>query len=91
MLALMATLAAEVAGIATRAMLAIMGASDRVRVLSFTLLLVALLSGLLTLGLTPVTLKLRRTAPPRAIVVAAVIIGLIPLMTLFLLWMREFN
>ena len=88
MLTLLATVAAEVAGIATRALLLIVGASDRIHVLSVTLLLVALFSGLLTLGLTPISLKLRRVAPPRAIVVTAVIIGWMPLVTLLLLWMR---
>ena len=89
MLAMLATLVAEVFGIAARALLMFVGSSEWVRVFSVTLLLVALLSGLTTLGLTPIAIRVRRSAPPRAIVVTAVIIGWMPLVTLALLWIRE--
>ncbi len=81
MLSLLAALIAEVLGILSRFLMLQVGTSDRLQVLSGTLLLVAVLAGLCTLLLTPVTLKLREVPPPRPIVVSAIVIGLIPLLT----------
>jgi hypothetical protein len=89
MLSLMATLAAELVGVGARIALVLLGPSDKARVLSAAFLVVALLAGLITLVLTPVTLKVRRVAPPRFVVTAAVVIGCLPLVTLMLVWMRE--
>jgi hypothetical protein len=49
------------------------------------LLMVALATGALCLGLTPLAYRVRRAAPPRAIAIAAVLIGLTPLVTLIVL------
>jgi hypothetical protein len=49
------------------------------------LLFVALATGLLCLLFTPLAYRVRRTAPPRTIAVAAVLIGLAPLITLIVL------
>ncbi|MDG2384020.1 MAG: hypothetical protein P8N76_20275 [Pirellulaceae bacterium] len=87
MLALMSTIAAECSGIFVRILLMTNDASDRLRVLSTTLLLVAFLSGTITLILTPVASRLRRTAPPRSIVIIAYIMGIVPLITIALLSM----
>jgi hypothetical protein len=88
MLSLLATLIAQIVGILIRLLMMQVGDSPRLRVLSGTLLLVAVLAGLTTLLLTPVTLKFRRVPPPRPIVVSAVIIGLIPLVTVAILVFR---
>jgi hypothetical protein len=88
MLALLATLLSEVVGILIRLFGLRIGFSARLQVLSGTLLTVALLSGLATLLLTPVTLKLRRVPPPRPVVVSAVIAGLVPLLTAWMLATR---
>jgi hypothetical protein len=47
--------------------------------------MVALATGALCLGLTPLAYRVRRAAPPRAIAIAAVLIGLTPLVTLIVL------
>jgi hypothetical protein len=39
---------------------------------------IAFLSGAVTLALTPIAIRTRKTRPPRSIVVAAVIIGCLP-------------
>lgn len=88
MLSLLATLIAEVLGILIRLLMLQRGGSDRLQVLSGTLLLVAVLAGVLTLILTPVTLRLRNIPPPYPIVVSAVVIGLIPLATVLILVLR---
>jgi hypothetical protein len=49
------------------------------------LLFVALATGLLCLLLTPLAYRVRNTAPPRAIGIAAVLIGLAPMVTLIVL------
>ena len=45
------------------------------------LLFVALATGLLCLLFTPLAYRVRKTAPPRSIAVAAVLIGLSPIIT----------
>jgi hypothetical protein len=49
------------------------------------LLFVALATGLLCLLLTPLAYRVRNSAPPRAIGIAAVLIGLAPMVTLIVL------
>lgn len=87
MLALLATGAAETAGLMTRVLLWHAEGIGRLRVqsLSAALLGIAVVAGLVTVGLTPLTLKLRRSAPPRVIVVIALVAGLLPLVTLIVL------
>lgn len=87
MLALMSTIAAECGGIFVRVLMMMNDTSERIRVLSTTLLLVAFLSGVITIILTPVVIRVRRVAPPRAIVVVAYVMGVVPIATLVLLGM----
>jgi hypothetical protein len=89
MLSLLATLAAEAVGVSARVVLILVGPSERARVLSATFLLVALLAGVITLALTPITLKVRRIAPPRSMVTIALIVGCLPLLTVLLIWLRQ--
>lgn len=51
---------------------------DPLLVLSHTMLWIALITGLVTLGLTAVVYRVRQTPPPGAITAFSVIIGLIP-------------
>jgi hypothetical protein len=51
------------------------------------LLLVALLTGVLCLGLTPLVYRVRRTRPPVAITAAAVLIGAAPMVTMILFFL----
>jgi hypothetical protein len=88
MLALSATLLSEGLGILIRLFALQAGISARLQLLSGTLLTVALLSGLVTLVLTPVTLKLRRVPPPPPVVVSAVVAGIVPILTAWMLTMR---
>ena len=81
-------LMAEALGVLVQLLIWQVGVSNRLQVLSGTLLVVALVAGLVTLGLTPLTLKLRQTPPPRAIVVSAIIAGGIPAVTVLLLALR---
>jgi hypothetical protein len=50
-----------------------------------TLMFVALLSGILVLALTPVVYRVRRARPPLAVTVGAVLIAIVPLVTLAVL------
>jgi hypothetical protein len=49
------------------------------------LLFVALMTGILCMALTPLVYRVRNTAPPRAIAVSAVMIGLAPMVLLIVL------
>jgi len=49
------------------------------------LLFVALMTGVLCLGLTPLVYRVRRTRPPRAVTVGAVLIGAAPIVTLIVI------
>ncbi len=89
MLSLLATLAAEGVGVGSRVWFVLAGPSERARVLSVTFLLIALLAGLITLALTPITLKVRRVAPPRSMVTIALVVGCLPLLTFLLIWLRQ--
>lgn len=88
MLCFLATVLAEALGLLTRMAMAFGVEMAAIRVLSITLLLVALLSGLVTLVLTPVAIKLRRHAPPRPVIIMACVTGILPLLTLVLLSLR---
>jgi hypothetical protein len=78
-LCLLATLVAEAGALLSRAYLVLFSGPLWLQVLSGVLLFVALVAGLVTLALTPMTWRLRRVPPPRAIVVVAVAAGLMPL------------
>ena len=87
MLSLMSTVAAECGGILVRLLIMANDASERLQVLSTTLLLVAFIAGGITVILTPVVSRLRRVAPPKAIVIVAYTMGVVPLATLVLISM----
>lgn len=53
------------------------------------LLFVALVTGGLAVAFTPLAYKVRQVAPPRAITIVAVVIGLLPLATLLALLVLE--
>ena len=55
------------------------GRPNALAVIPDVMLMVAFLTGLLALILTPITLRTRRSPPPRAITIAAVLVGLSPL------------
>ena len=82
MLAMLSTLAAEVVGIVVQLLIIAESATPPLRLLSGTMLIVAFVSGFVTLGLTPVVLKVRKVAPPRPIIAAACVIGIIPIATM---------
>jgi hypothetical protein len=88
MLALFATLSAELLGMLTRWLAFQQIAPEPLRVLSGTLLLVAVFAGLVTLVLTPVTLKLRRVPPPTPILALALVSAIVPLVTVLILVFR---
>jgi hypothetical protein len=75
----MATMLAEMTGLAMRGLVVLGRPPDFVRILADVMLFVALIAGMMTLTLTPVVLRLRRVAPPRVIVAIAVVTGLVPL------------
>jgi hypothetical protein len=86
MLSAIATLAAElVAGLAA-VVNWLAGDSDKLpavsRVLPSWFLFCAVVTGLLCLVLTPLVHKIRRQPPPRSVTITAVVIGLVPLVTL---------
>ncbi|MBN02242.1 MAG: hypothetical protein CMJ77_24325 [Planctomycetaceae bacterium] len=87
MLSLLSTVAAECGGILVRLLIMANDASERLQVLSTTLLLVAFIAGGITVILTPVVSRLRRVAPPKAIVIVAYTMGVVPLATLVLISM----
>jgi len=87
MLSLMSTVAAECGGISVRLLVMMNDASERLQVLSTTLLLVAFIAGGITVILTPVVSRLRRVPPPKAIVIVAYTMGVVPLATLVLIGM----
>lgn len=85
MLSLLATVVAEVLGVTTRIALITVGENTPLLALSGTLLLVAALTGLILLILTPFVVRLRDVPPPQPLVVAAYAAGVVPLVTLALL------
>jgi hypothetical protein len=52
------------------------------------LLFVALMTGALCLGFTPLTHRIRHAPPPRAITIGAILIGLSPIVMLIVLALR---
>ena len=85
MLSLLATIGAEGLGLATRLAMLVVGSSVPLQAFSGTLLLVAALTGVLLLILTPLVLKVRDTPPPKPLVVAAYVAGTVPILTLVLM------
>ncbi len=54
------------------------------KLLSELLLLAAVIVGVISLGLLPVILKIRRNGPPPAVTVFAIVVGLAPILALVL-------
>lgn len=86
-LCLLTTAATELAGVLTRVLHTTYG-SERLNMLSGLLLLAAAISGLFLLALTPVTVKLRNDPLPQPLIVAALLMGVVPLLTLAILLFR---
>lgn len=86
---MLATLAAEVVGIIVRLLMITEAGTDQLRLLSGTMMIVAFVAGVVTLILTPAVLKLRKVAPPRPIVAAALVMGIIPIATLILIATKQ--
>jgi hypothetical protein len=59
-----------------------LGKPNALYLVAATLVFVAMLTGFLVLGLTPVAYRVRKSPPPRAVAVLAVVIGTAPLVTL---------
>lgn len=82
MMALLSTVLGELGALAARGFIALVRPLPALVLLSNLLLLIAAVTGLLCLGLTPLVLRLRRVAPPPAITRFAIAAGLLPLATL---------
>ena len=55
------------------------GQPNALQLMPQTFMIVAVFTGLLTLGMTPVVLRVRQVRPPRVITAAAIVIGLMPI------------
>ena len=92
MLCALFTFCAELVGLVVQLALASAGELDESNahwaLLPPLTLGIGLVSGLITLALTPIVYRLRKTPPPEAITVVAVLVGLAPPATLFVQWLR---
>jgi hypothetical protein len=79
MTSLLATVLAELCGLAARMVVLLVDAPPSITLLSNLLLLVAALAGLVCLALTPAVLRWRRVPPPVAITRFAIGASLLPL------------
>ncbi len=84
MLALMATVFAEVLGLTCQLYTRMAENLAVVRVLATVMLFVACLAGLITLVMTPIVLHVAEKRPPRMIVLVAVLAGSLPLLVIIL-------
>lgn len=82
MLSLMATIVAEISGMLCRWYTVFVEHVELVRVLSFVLLFVALIAGVMTLVMTPIVLRVSKERPPSTIVQIAIVAGSLPLLAL---------
>ena len=55
------------------------GQPNALQLMPQTFIIVAVFTGLLALGMTPVVLRVRQVRPPRVITTAAIVIGLMPI------------
>ncbi len=83
-LSLMSTLVAEVMGFLSRLYTKLVEPNDLLTVMGAIMLFVALIAGLVTLGLTPVVLKLAKKRPPQVIVQLACVAGALPILVILL-------
>lgn len=79
---LLATVLGEVGALLSRTIVALTGAQGTLLLLSNLLLLIAAVTGLLCLALTPLVLRWRRVPPPAKITQFAVVFSLLPIVTL---------
>ena len=86
MLALMATVFAEVLGLACQLYMVIGENLEVVRMAASVMLFVACLAGLITLVMIPIVLHVAEKQPPRVIVLLAAMVGSLPLFVI--LWQR---
>ena len=82
LLALVMWLVARSAGIPV-------GQPNALAVIPGVMLMVAVFTGILALILTPITLRTRRSPPPRTITIAAVVIGVLPLLIIAAISLRR--
>lgn len=85
MTSLLATVLAEVAGLAMRLVIVLVEPFEPLAMLSNLLLLIAAVTGLLCLVITPVVLHVREIPPPPAITRFAVAASILPIATLALI------
>jgi hypothetical protein len=89
MLGALATFGAEVAGVVVNTIVVITeSAPNWLRHVSEILFFVALMTGLMTLVMTPVCLKVRQVPPPRPITVLVVVVAAAPLLVIVVQTMR---
>lgn len=84
MLTVMATLLAEVTMLIATALLRMGQENPLLYALREVLLLIAVISGVLSLVTIPMVLKSRRVPPPMPVMIVAVVIGLLPVVTLLI-------
>jgi len=91
MLCVLFTLCAEGVGLAARIVLAYSAADQAPKawvLLPDITLVMGLVTGTVSLALTPVVYKLRKTPPPAAITVVAILLGLTPWVRVILGYLR---
>ena len=87
-LSLTATVLAELAALVARVYVVAIPASELAQLLSRLLLFIAVVTGLATLSLTLPAIRIRRVAPPRAVVIIAIAVGVMPLVAVAVLWLK---
>ncbi len=85
MTSLLATVLAEGAGLTARLVMVLVEPFEPLAMLSNLLLLIAAVTGLLCLVMTPVVLRVREVPPPTAITRFAVAASILPIATLALI------
>ena len=91
MLCVLFTFCAEVVGLLSKVALSYAELNDpqnRWAVLPVVTLTMGLVTGTMSLLLTPLVYRWRKTPPPESITLVAVLVGLTPLATLLLQWLR---
>ena len=78
----LATVLGEVGGLATRAVMVFSGTYPALELLSGLLLMIASITGLMSLGLLPLVYRWRRQPPPWAIVRFSIVAAILPFVIL---------
>lgn len=84
MLSLLSTIAAEVIGLVCRWYTVLVEPVDILTVLSGVMLFVALIAGVVTLGMIPLVLKFNKKRPPSGLIRIALVAGSLPMVALAL-------